>query len=175
MIPAFDARGLLPDGVHAVSEPDFRSRFADSVVRGQIMDGFTCLRREAESFGLAGLQWVDGSFVTAKAQPGDLDVVTFCDYDLLNQLGPPIQPFYARALSSGKECILAYGCDSYAVPCCDSTHPYFPVFERMRKYWRKHFAAVYDPLTGQTVAEDKGFVSLSMGDESLVRSVGTHR
>jgi hypothetical protein len=45
----------------------------------------------------------------------------------------------------------------------------------MRKYWRKHFAAVYDPLTGQTVAEDKGFVSLSMGDESLVRSVGTHR
>jgi len=42
----------------------------------------------AESLGLAGLQWVYGSFVTAKTEPGDLDVVTFCDYSLLNRLGP---------------------------------------------------------------------------------------
>lgn len=175
MVPAFEAQGLLPDGVYATDEPELVSRFGDSGTRNKILGGFIRLRREAEALGLAGVQWVDGSFVTIKAQPGDLDVVTFCDYELLNRLEPSIKGFYARALSAGKQSVPTYDCDTYATPSCDSNHPYFPIFERTRCYWRKHFAALYDPLTGQDVAKDKGFVCLPFGDPSLVRAVSTTR
>lgn len=175
MVPALDQNGLLPEGVHPAEESEVAARFAGFGPRQDIFDGFLRLRREAESLGLAGLQWVDGSFVTAKAEPGDLDVVTFCDYGLLNRLGPRIQPFYTRALSAEKASVRSYGCDTYAVPTCASDHPYFPVFEKWRVYWRKHFATVRDPLTGLTIAEDKGFVSVPFGDPSLVPPVSTTR
>jgi len=175
MLPALDQRGLLPDGVHSAGEVELEARFADSPPRQRIFGGFMRLRREAESFGLAGMQWVDGSFVTAKAEPSDLDVVTFCDYDLLNRLSPIIEPFYARALSAEKDGVRNYGCDTYAVPACAADHAYFPVFEKWRVYWRKYFATVRDPVTGRTIAEDKGFVSLPFGDPALVPAVRTTR
>lgn len=175
MVPGFDNRGLLPEGVHEVRESDIGAQLADTAARQQLFSGFVQLRRDAEALGLAGTQWVDGSFVTSKAELGDLDVVTFCDYDLLNRLGPSIQAFYGQALSAKQASIPTYGCDTYALPACGDAHPYFPVFDKMRRYWRKHFATVHDPLTGRTIAEDKGFVSLSFGDPSLVPTVSTLR
>jgi hypothetical protein len=91
---------LLPDGVHLCEEATFRThfveRFPKSQTRGLICDGFFRLRAEAVGRGVLATQWVDGSFVEGKPDPGDVDVVSFCDYDFLNNLDTQSQLFVVR-------------------------------------------------------------------------------
>ena len=93
MLPEFESRepypyDVLPDGVHFADESMFRGRFVDdfpdSPERAAICAGFFRLRRDALEQGLIATQWVNGSFVETKLDPGDVDVVSFVDYDFLH-------------------------------------------------------------------------------------------
>ncbi len=59
-------------------------RFGTSPERTAILHGFLALREELLSRGIAGFQWIDGSFLeeielTEGRPPGDIDVVTFVE------------------------------------------------------------------------------------------------
>ena len=67
------------------------------------------MRREAEELATSAARWVDGSFVESKLDPGDVDVVTFVDYDTVNRLAAQTQDL-AKVLQSAE----AYGAADFA-------------------------------------------------------------
>lgn len=78
MITGLDARGLLPEGIHPAAWEELVERFGWNEHRQQLLRGLS------EALGLlrsAGCRrvYVNGSFVTAKQRPNDIDVCW--DYD----------------------------------------------------------------------------------------------
>ena len=84
---SFDPDGLLM--LHTVVTADlesfektFVSDFPDSTTRGGIfnayLDWLGAFRSTVCQTGF--YQWIDGSFVTRKSNPNDLDIVTFVDH-----------------------------------------------------------------------------------------------
>lgn len=172
LVPDFDEHGVLPDGVHKCDEKGFKQRFVDefpaSETRPRLRQGFRALREEVVKHGPPGVQWVDGSFVTTKLNPGDIDIVTFMDLERLNALSRDNQAAVER-LVKGRECTkAAYGCHTFLVPSCEPNHPFFPKFEQRRRYWRKWF--------GKTrPGRSKGFVAMALGDEEGIPEVSAER
>src|SRR3954452_15377682 len=82
-IPALDADGLLPPGRHTASVAEVKAAFVDpfggSASRMAIFTGWRMHRESLQNVVPGMYQWIDGSFVTSKLDPGDIDVVTFID------------------------------------------------------------------------------------------------
>jgi hypothetical protein len=72
-IPPLNKAGELPAGEHETSLPGVRKRFGrSSAQREELMRG---LENAAENLQSAGVRkiWIDGSFVTSKKEPEDVD------------------------------------------------------------------------------------------------------
>jgi hypothetical protein len=72
-IPASDADGNLPPGVHEATWEDVTARFGQTTWRTQLLAGLLAGLQSLRGAGCARA-YVDGSFVTAKEHPGDFDV-----------------------------------------------------------------------------------------------------
>lgn len=72
MIPAPNALGELPSGIHLVTWDEVVSRFGTTSRRQVLCEG---LRRALANLQEAGVRrvFLDGSFVTTKAEPHDID------------------------------------------------------------------------------------------------------
>jgi hypothetical protein len=72
VIPPFEASGNLPAGIHEASWNEFAARYGTTPHRRNLLDG---LERALRALHRAGCRraYIDGSFVTAKQQPGDFD------------------------------------------------------------------------------------------------------
>jgi hypothetical protein len=72
MIPSFRRNGTLPPGVHWTTWEEFAERFGGNPHRQAFLVG---LKAALENLQQAGCQevYIDGSFVTAKAEPQDFD------------------------------------------------------------------------------------------------------
>jgi hypothetical protein len=92
-IPPFDPEsGLLPPGEHEAGWDEIQARFGWNARRRQLLDG---LADGIAILGEAGCVrvWVNGSFVTAKDEPGDFDCVwspVGVDRAVLEDLGPEL-------------------------------------------------------------------------------------
>ena len=73
MIPAFDpVTGNLPAGEHAATWQDMLDSFGQTPWRRKLLAGMLEALRLLKAAGCARA-YVDGSFVTAKEEPGDFD------------------------------------------------------------------------------------------------------
>lgn len=78
-----DPSGNMSDlSPYSCSTQELCEKFATSLARRGILEGFLKLRAELMALGLRGFQWLDGSFVEdieaqAGRDPNDIDVVTF--------------------------------------------------------------------------------------------------
>jgi hypothetical protein len=72
VIPRFDQRGNLPPGIHEADWDELETRFGDSPRRDRLLAG---LREALLALRAARCRtaYIDGSFVTAKEEPGDFD------------------------------------------------------------------------------------------------------
>ena len=72
MIPPFNEWGNLPPGIHKADWDELEAVFGDSARRVTLLSG---LREALVSLRGAGCRtaYIDGSFVTAKAEPDDFD------------------------------------------------------------------------------------------------------
>lgn len=68
----FDDNGDLPAGTHGISLAGLEERFAWNNGRRTLVSG---LRRALSNLAAAGVRrvWIDGSFVTSKDEPNDVD------------------------------------------------------------------------------------------------------
>ena len=170
-IPAFDVNGSLPEGVYhtdiATMQVRFVTEFPDSQTRPAIYEAFNALRADGEKLGVVGTQWVNGSFVTSKENPGDIDVVTFCDHGHLNNLGTDAMEFVSQYLGGGEAAKTRYRTHAFLVPSCSAGHVYFSAFETARLYWRKWFGRTRDipnPPGPDRPGQPKGFLEMPLGN-----------
>jgi hypothetical protein len=72
MIPAPNAIGELPPGMHLATLAEVEAVFATTPRRRRLFEG---LRRALQNLHAAGVRrvFIDGSFVTTKADPNDID------------------------------------------------------------------------------------------------------
>ena len=173
---------LLPDGVHACDEDVLRLQFVDrfpgSQTRRPIYDGFCRLRQEAAGRGLGATQWVDGSFVEGKPDPGDVDVVSFCDYAFLNSLGTAGQQFVVESLGGGEATKARYQTHTFLVAFCPPGHPCQSVFEQARAYWRIWFGKTRDipnPAGPDLPGLAKGFLEMTLGVAGQAPAIASER
>lgn len=78
-------------------------------------------------------QWVNGSFVTKKTNPGDIDLVTFLDSKIIQQLGSKLDIFkypYSESI---------YGVDAYIIEVYPENHKHRFRFISDRAYWLNRF------------------------------------
>lgn len=92
-IPEFTVDGVLPPGLHECTEPELRDRFGGffvSTKREKLMARLEEYLKDVRSSGLVSWIAVDGSFVTDKREPGDIDLVVVLpkDHDYNYELRP---------------------------------------------------------------------------------------
>jgi len=77
-------------------------------------------------------QWVDGSFVTLKENPKDIDVVTFLDWEVVESKKSRLDRFYSFALENK-------GLDTYIVAVYPPGHPAFSRYRVDAEVWENRF------------------------------------
>lgn len=120
------SNGYLPTGRHVVTPEDVQTHFVDSfpesVTRARLYARWRRHWASLDSVLPILSQWVDGSYVTSKVDPGDIDVITFLDGEAFDNLAGPIQDM-AAALLAGKNTKAVWGIDSYPVFVFPDGHP----------------------------------------------------
>ena len=83
----FDSRGYItPKEIISVTLQEFEETFCYNVRRKLIFENYTIFIEKLKSLGLTRFyQYIDGSFVTNKSYPKDIDFVTFVDYEFFHQ------------------------------------------------------------------------------------------
>ena len=169
-IPPFNKHGVLPEGVYGCREDHLRARFVeefpDSKTRKVILAGFLDWRSHVAKIVHAATQWIDGSFVTSKLNPGDIDVVTFCDADYLNKATPQQQQAIKALLGADEDTKSLYSTHTFLIASCAPEHPFYPRYEKARKYWRKQWARVraeHNPAERGKRGRFKGFLEMVVG------------
>lgn len=86
MIPGFRDDGYLPEGLHLASEGETASRFGSSSIRRRRLalrvKRWIVLSRGVDAKRL----FLDGSFVTAKPDPNDVDAVVWLAGDFVSRV-----------------------------------------------------------------------------------------
>lgn len=87
MVPDFNDEGVLPEGEYDMSIGEFKAKFVYNNVRAAIFVGLLALIEDLRAIRCTTI-YVDGSFVTDKDEPGDVDVcwedTDDIDWDLLD-------------------------------------------------------------------------------------------
>jgi len=181
VVPSFNGDGYLPNGVYPCSEAGlffhFVGFYPDSTTRQTIFDCFVNWRMDVQPLIEAVTQWVDGSFVTSKQDPADIDVVTFCDIDYYNAASEETRNEIDRLLDGQSSTKEGYLTHSFLVLSAPPGHPRHADSELWRKYHQKYWARTYeiDPISGRRVRTDqkKGFVVMTLGEISCAPFIPT--
>jgi hypothetical protein len=97
------------------------------------------------------MEWLDGSFVSGKRDPGDIDVVTFVNHLAFDALSAPDKK-KASDLMGGLPSRLL-GCDGYPVVIVPVGHPARSRFEAAVGYWDRQW-------TRHRVSPEKGYLEV---------------
>lgn len=99
MIPSLDpVTGNLPPGIHSATWSEIANRFGGTPHRRNLLEGLRAVLLALKTAGCARV-YVDGSFVTAKGQPGDFDgcwEVEGVDVVTLKRVAPLLLDFRDR-------------------------------------------------------------------------------
>src|SRR5437867_1549786 len=99
-IPEFDEDGFLPEGVHECSLDELHQRFGRfqrTDRRSSLFAKLLAYIQELRSTGMVAGLVVDGSFVTSKAEPNDIDLVLILRAD--HDFSADLRPFEYNVLS----------------------------------------------------------------------------
>jgi hypothetical protein len=129
----------LPAGDYEPCRDEFERRFVDmpgSTTRRDIYQGFREHRKElmAALVPMNSTCLINGSYTTAKLDPGDIDMVIEVDAGL----------YYGsarvRELLAGHDVRGEFRCDAFPIEVHPLGHPnHHSVTEAARAYWRKWF------------------------------------
>jgi hypothetical protein len=130
---------LLSPGRHVTTLPDLRKLCVDAFPlsgrRGPLMRSVEVLCTAVSTALIASEIWVDGSFLTQKMDPGDVDLVV-----VVQSTSWPGTGQQRHVLSRvGKKDFGAPPCDSYVMVEYPASHANYSVSELMRAYWIKQF------------------------------------
>ena len=154
----FNSKGYLVPNTNIISDlSELETEFVSNIIsdkRISLFANYLQYSKELKSYldGAALLQWIDGSFVTKKKDPGDIDLVTFIDVEWANNLGTDIDKFKYPSSSD------LYGVDAYLVKIYNREHKKYPLYKGDRTYWMDKFDKTYRNRLGQK--SPKGFIEI---------------
>lgn len=102
-IPALTADGLLPDGVHDCTLDEIRDQFGSfqrTDQRCRLFERLESFVRAAKASGIVVAVLVDGSFVTDKDVPSDVDVIVVLRGD--HDYGAVLRPMEYNVVCRGQ-------------------------------------------------------------------------
>lgn len=92
MIPEFDERGSLPEGIHNASWTEFTERYAITEHRRSLVRRLALLIGHLKEVNCRRI-FVDGSFVTAKERPHDYDACWDAHGVKIERIDPVLMDF----------------------------------------------------------------------------------
>ncbi len=155
-IPPFDRHGNLPvgdlfqSGAQRLTLVDatlrdvhdrFVTGFPSSKTRSRIWDGWMRHRQDLDEFGIPFATMVNGSFVTAAADPRDVDVCLVMEAESINRLEASDRSRFEalRKLTDTSYTKPSYLCDTYLLRMYPMGSPRFPLVPRGFTYWARVF------------------------------------
>ncbi len=152
MLPPFDSNGNLPHGDTGIHNPTFEEfadrfvlNFPESETRKDIYDGWCGYVQKLLNLGIKGTQWADGSYLTNKTNPNDLDIVNLIDGYLINSLPQDIKNFLKNVMLQEKPAKKEYKCHPFLVPLFPKSKPdlYNFTIDGLN-YWKRFFGTDRD-------------------------------
>lgn len=156
---SFDIRGnLKPYEKMQIPPDEFREVFVTSFEvdssRHQIFENY---RKYTEAFKnqikSEFTQWIDGSFVTNKKNPKDIDLVTLIDYQLYEKHEIVIKQDFIKEAVPKK-----YQIDAYLVVLYPEDHKFYSRTRSDLLYWEHWFTK--SKLSKNKKRHPKGFVEI---------------
>jgi hypothetical protein len=109
----------------------FVDEFQESQTRHSIFAGFLTFLTNFSNFTNISFDiWIDGSFVTKKLNPNDIDIVLIIDANTLEYKGKEIE-----ALFKSREARQRYNVDAYTIAKYDESNPKYSLFQIEKAYW----------------------------------------
>jgi hypothetical protein len=159
-MPAYppDFPCLFPLGFHRLSMDDVEQVCVDlfplSSSRRPIMDGLAQFVQRVNAAKVAGEMWTDGSFLTEKIDPSDVDIIVRIDGDAVYDNGTVEQRDAIDWVVANQKATLK--CDSYVLMEYPVGHPLHTEGQWWHAYWYK--------LWGFSREDDpKGIIVISLG------------
>ncbi|HVL99006.1 MAG TPA: hypothetical protein VM324_06925 [Egibacteraceae bacterium] len=141
-IPDFDDAGNLPPGRHESTEDEIAERlvgaFSTSTTRTAIFQYWRQHRRALDELVEVRCQWLDGSFVSAKTDPADVDIVTVVEGSSFDEM-PPHRRLLVTSLIGGHYTEDFWQCDAYPVVAYPRGHLGHPKFRIACERWEDYF------------------------------------
>ena len=142
MSTKFNGHGYLEPGIHTMAKSDIETSFVisfpHSTTRQKILQGYEKHSQEVVSLVGSCEQYLDGSFVTTKNDPGDIDMVIIMDATVVDALPLPEQ-LKLRELVAGPSTKSKYMCDAYYCPRYPAGHAMADAARQQHKYWLGEF------------------------------------
>ena len=141
-----------------MSHETFKENFVDSFLsnssRYKLYEKYQRYLNELSAL-LSGpyYQWIDGSFVSTKANPKDIDLVTIVDYRDYERHLPKIESRF-----TGSKAREFYQVDAYIVPDYPVGHRKFVFTKSDKSYWQSLFGKTR--VNRAKKQYDKGFIQL---------------
>lgn len=144
-----DAKPLLQPGLHRLTLEEIKvltvEAFPGSTKRADLFGRFLAWRSQLKLLGLSGCVWLDGSFLTEKASPNDIDLVIWSP--TIDAPLTPDQEASAELLFDTATCKAVFGLDVYlAIPLPDR-------IIHDEAYWKGLFGYCHDRVTAKGIAE----------------------
>lgn len=151
-----DGSDYLPAGRHRATAEEIKTFFVDafpaSISRPILFERWAVLLQAIERVVEVQAQWIDGSYVTKKPEPGDIDLVSHLDGETLDAL-PPVERALLRGLIAGQLSKQLHACDSFHIAIYPPGHPARGPYEAALAYWEEWFGT-------DRGGEPKGYVEL---------------
>jgi len=145
------------DKIH-LSEGDFREIFVDSFnkdsCRYEIFRNFSSYNQDFKKFISKDFKlWVNGSFVTKKVNPTDIDFLIIVDYEIYQLKTSIIKSQFIKNTSLKK-----YKLDAYLLVEYPKNHELYKQVQLDLAYWRDWFTKTR--LSRNRKRHPKGFIEL---------------
>lgn len=144
-----DFPALLPPGRHRMTLDELRALaltpFPTDAKRADLFGRLLAWRSQLAGVGISCSTWLDGSFLTEKVGPGDIDVVVWSPS--VNRTLTAAEQVHAASLFDRSSCKVAYGLDLYLeMPAPDMQ-------VHREAYWMGFLGFCHDRVTAKGFAE----------------------
>ena len=114
------------------------NQFPSSITRKSNWKNFLEFHKDIENVSKYNVKhWIDGSFVTKKLNPKDIDVVSFVRPE---NLTTALQQFDMQRSDPKGYVQSKYNIDNYIIVDLTVSHPYYDKMQEQIKYWSTFFS-----------------------------------
>lgn len=160
----FGKNGTLPEGIHKPLLSEFKKcmvdGFPNSKTRQTLYRKYICFSEKCTKHPFIMVHWVDGSYVTNKPEPNDVDISLRV---IASEFGKHIDEG-GSFLKDTEDIKIKYSCDIYLILEYPIDDPRYEITTNREKYWRNWWGH-----TRENAA--KGFVEFNFEEENHVSNI----